>query len=107
MFARISIVYDRHEQALQVPRVAVVGEGDERAVFVVEDGQAVRKTVQTGFSEKGMIEVTAGLADQERVITVGQVGLKDGAKVTIINAGQASSVAGDATSSESDDAPTD
>lgn len=105
MFARLSIVYDRHEQALQVPRVALVGEGDDTAVFVVEDGLAVRKPVQTGFSDNGMIEVTAGLSDGQRVIIVGQVGLKDGSKVTVINREPASTGPQAGSPRETDDAP--
>jgi len=86
MFARLSIVYDRHENALQVPRSAIVDDSGTAAVFVVEDGTAIRKAVETGFSDKGMIEITAGLDDADQVITVGQVGLKDEARVTVINA---------------------
>ncbi len=86
MFARLSIVYDRHANALQVPRSAIVEDAGESSVFVVEDNIAIRKFVETGFSEKGMIEITAGLDDKDAVITVGQVGLKADASVTVINA---------------------
>ena len=86
MFARLSIVYDRHANALQVPRSAIVEDAGESSVFVVEDNIAIRKFVETGFSEKGMIEITAGLDDNDAVITVGQVGLKADASVTVINA---------------------
>lgn len=86
MFGRMSIIYDRHENALQVPRSALVEEIDTTSVFVVEDDVAVRRPVQTGFSANGMIEIVAGLDDGDQVITVGQVGLKDDASVTVINA---------------------
>ncbi len=86
MFARLSIVYDRHENALQVPRSAIVEDAGGSSVFVVEEGIARRRPVETGFSEKGMIEVTSGLDDGDAVITVGQVGLKEDASVTVINA---------------------
>jgi len=85
MFARLSIVYDRHANALQVPRSAIVEDAGELSVFVVEDGVAIRKMVETGFSEKGMIEITSGLDDDAAVVTVGQVGLKEEAGVTVIN----------------------
>ena len=86
MFARLSIVYDRHENALQVPRSAIVDDMGSPSVFVVEGDVAIRKVVETGFSEKGMIEITAGLDDADMVITIGQVGLKADARVTVINA---------------------
>ncbi len=86
MFGRISIVYDRHENVLQIPRSAIIEEVGVESVFVVEDGKAVRRTVETGYGENGMIEITSGLDDTDDVIIVGQVGLKPDATVTIINA---------------------
>ena len=86
MFGRMSIVYDRHENVLQVPRSAVMEEMGIESVYVVEDDKAVRRIVKTGYGENGMIEITDGLDDSDNVITVGQVGLKPDATVTIINA---------------------
>ena len=89
MFGRIGIVYDKHEDALQVPRSAILEEDGQTSVFVVAEGKAVRKRVTTGYSDKGMVEIVAGIDDGDRVITVGHVGLKEDAKVTIINADDA------------------
>jgi membrane fusion protein (multidrug efflux system) len=86
MFGRMTIVYDKHENALQIPRSAIIEEMGVTSVFVVENGIAIRKTVQTGFSNNGLTEITSGIADDDRVITVGQIGLKPEAKVTVINA---------------------
>ena len=55
MFARIGIVYDNHENALQVPRSALVEDLGETSVFVVEDAVAVRKNVQVGYSNQGRV----------------------------------------------------
>ena len=85
MFGRMSIVYDRHEDVLQVPRSAIIDTADESSVFVVEDNIGIRKQVETGFSSKGMIEITSGLVDGEQVIIVGHIGLKNEAKVVVIN----------------------
>lgn len=86
MFGRMSIVEDVHENALQVPRSAIIEEMGNQTVFVVEDGKAVRRIVQTGYGYNGMIEITKGLDDDDAVITIGQVGLKPDAKVSVINA---------------------
>jgi len=85
MFGRMSIVYDRHENVLQVPRSAIVEEFGSESVFIVEDGKAVRKTVTTGYGENGLIEIVDGLAETDNVITVGQIGLKPDTVVTVIN----------------------
>ena len=85
MFGRMSIVYDQHENVLQVPRSAIVETATESSVFVVEDDIGVRKPIETGFSSNGMVEVVSGLTDGESVITVGHIGLKNEASVVVIN----------------------
>jgi membrane fusion protein (multidrug efflux system) len=85
MFGRMSIIYDKHENVLQIPRSAIIDAAGELSVFVVEDEVGIRKTIQTGFSSGGMVEITDGLVDGENVITVGHVGLKDESKVVVIN----------------------
>ena len=85
MFGRISIVYDQHANVLQVPRSAIIEESGETSVFVVEDNKAIRKVVKTGYSASGMIEISDGLADDDQIVTIGQIGLKDDAVVTVIN----------------------
>ena len=90
MFGRISVVYDEHTNALQVPRSAIIEDLGQSSVFVVENDIAVRKFVETGYSDEGMIEITSGLTDDADVVIVGQVGLKPDAKVTVINADETS-----------------
>ena len=85
MFGRMSIVYDVHENVLQIPRSAIVEDMGNQTVFVVEDDKAVRRIVNTGYGYNGMVEITEGLSDGDAVVTVGQVGLKPDATVTVIN----------------------
>jgi membrane fusion protein (multidrug efflux system) len=102
MFGRISIVFDRHENALQIPRNAIIQEAGEPAVFVIEGDTAQRRVVTTGYIEGGRIEIVSGLADDEHFVLVGQSGLRDGAKVSVINteSGTATAVSGDPRISE-------
>jgi membrane fusion protein (multidrug efflux system) len=86
MFGRMSIVYDKHENVLQVPRSAIIETASDTTIFVVEDGVGLRKTIESGFSSDGMVEIISGLTDGENVITVGHVGLKNEASVVVINA---------------------
>jgi membrane fusion protein (multidrug efflux system) len=85
MFGRIGVVYDVHTNALQVPRSAVVEDEGQVSVFVVEGDVAIRKTVTLGYSNRGLVEITSGLEDDENVVTVGQSSLKQDSKVTVIN----------------------
>jgi membrane fusion protein (multidrug efflux system) len=86
MFGRMSIIYDKHENALQIPRSAIVETASDTFVFVVEDSVGIRKAVETGFSSNGMVEITSGLTMDENIITVGHIGLKNDASVVVINA---------------------
>lgn len=85
MFGRIAIVYDQRENALKIPRSALLEESLSTSVFVVEEGVAKRREVETGYSDRGMVEILDGLDDDDRIVTVGQIGLKADSKVTIIN----------------------
>lgn len=108
MFGRISIVYDQHENVLQVPRSAILEESTQTSVFVVEDDKARRRVVQTGYSNSGMVEITSGITDDDLVVTVGQIGLKNDSAVMIINAEDLSAETTSANAEQaSDDAPTD
>ena len=88
MFGRMNIVYDKHENVLQVPRSAIIETASDTSVFVVEDEIGIRKAVETGFSSDGMVEITSGLTDGENVITVGHVGLKNEASVVVVNSAE-------------------
>lgn len=67
-------------EAVAVPELAVVGEGDDRFVFVIADGKAKRVPVKTGLRDGGLIEVT-GVPANARVIGEGVVKVTDGARV--------------------------
>jgi len=85
-FAEVKIVTDRHDQALVVPRTAVISERGEFLVYVAADSTAERRVVQTGFEDDRQIEIVAGLTEGERVVVQGQRSLKDGAPIKIMDA---------------------
>jgi membrane fusion protein (multidrug efflux system) len=73
--------------SLSVPELAVIGEGDDRFVFVVGDDQlATRTEVRTGIRSGGRIEIVEGLRPGQRVVTEGVVKLTDGMKVRLAGA---------------------
>ncbi|MBK9656540.1 MAG: efflux RND transporter periplasmic adaptor subunit [Rhodanobacteraceae bacterium] len=85
MFGRVRIVYDQRADALVVPRAALVGDNKDAAVFVVADEIAKRRKVTLGYADGGQVEIVDGLAEGEKVVTLGQAALRDGAKVQVIN----------------------
>ena len=123
MFARIDIVYDHREDALTVPRSALVEEDGETAVFVVEKevSKAIpaatkkdaagaaeaktastpapdslvahRKLVKVGYSDSDHIEIRSGIDEGARVITVGRNAVRDGTAVQVIGAAKPQALA--------------
>lgn len=86
MFGRINVVYERKAGVLSVPRVALLEEAAEPAVFTVAEGKVVRKPVSLGYVNGEFAEVTSGLSEGDQVITAGKVAVRDGSKVEVINA---------------------
>lgn len=70
-----------------VPELAVVGEGDQSFVFVVENGKAKRVKVVTGLRQDGMVEIRQGLPAGQRVVTEGVVKIAEGQQVRTGGAG--------------------
>jgi membrane fusion protein (multidrug efflux system) len=93
MFGRMNIVYDRHADVLQVPRSAVIDELGSEFVYIVEDGKALKRFVQTGYGDAGMLEIVEGIDESDKVVVVGQIGLGNDALVSIVNALPAETVA--------------
>jgi RND family efflux transporter MFP subunit len=81
MFGRFSIAYEKHSDALLVPKTAVVFEDSENVVYVVRNGEAERRPVSLGIESMGNVEILGGLTSDEQVIVSGQTGLRDGSKV--------------------------
>jgi membrane fusion protein, multidrug efflux system len=71
-------------ETLLVPGSSVVSGATGNAVFVIEAGQAVRRTIRTGLTSAGQIEVVEGLLPGETVVTVGNNMLRDGMSVRIV-----------------------
>ncbi|WP_028055666.1 efflux RND transporter periplasmic adaptor subunit [Sphingobium bisphenolivorans] len=76
-------VMARERRSLGVPELAVIGDGEERFVFIVQDGKAKRVKVATGVRQNGLVEVLDGLKGGERVVTEGVVKLTDGVPVRL------------------------
>lgn len=81
MFARFSIEYERHVDALTVPVSALVVEDEKVSVYVAENDEAVLREIAVGIEADGVIEVTAGLSEDDAVVVVGQGALRDGSRI--------------------------
>jgi len=86
MFVSVRVVIDTHQDAILVPKEAVVYDGSDRYVFVVSDSAAQRVQLDVGYENGSFIEALSDIAADSPIIVVGQNGLKDQARVNIMNA---------------------
>lgn len=109
-FSRVRLVMDTHEDALLLPKDAVVEENARKYVYVVEpmesgdaeaapapaEGEAAvepeerlvarRVEVQIGFEDANQVEVLEGVEADSVVVVLGQYNLKDNAEVRVTSA---------------------
>ena len=74
MFANFSIITGEPSTAPAVPQEAIIYEADRARVWVAGDKDTLAlREIRTGRTSDGVVEVLAGLADGERVVTSGTV----------------------------------
>jgi membrane fusion protein (multidrug efflux system) len=86
MFGHFTISYEQHTDALVIPAEALIDEDDENTVYVVDDGEVVRRNVKIGIAADGNIEILDGLNENDVIVVVGHSGLRNGSKVLASNA---------------------
>ncbi|MCW5582252.1 MAG: efflux RND transporter periplasmic adaptor subunit, partial [Luteimonas sp.] len=84
MFGRMRIDYDQRADALVIPRVALLDDQGDPAVYTVRDGKVARVPIKTGYTEGEWTEVRQGLKAGDEVVTAGKSALRDGSAVQVI-----------------------
>lgn len=85
MFAQVKLNYDTHNNAVLLPRKALIAIDNSLNVFVVEEGIATKTAIKIGYQEGEYVEVLAGLTGKEQVVITGHHNLRDKAPVDIVN----------------------
>ena len=75
---RAEIVVATHQDAVTVPRAALLYTGEQAYLFVAGGGKAQRREVKTGVHDGDAVEITDGLKSGEPVIVSGNSVLEDG-----------------------------
>lgn len=82
MYASVELIVGQNEQALVVPKGAVVQhEGASVCLVVGADGVLQRRPVKTGLKTATETEIVAGLSEEELVITANTAAFREGQKV--------------------------
>lgn len=69
--------------ALMVPSESIIPELGGNSLFVVEQGVARRRSVQTGTRTETLVQIVEGVNDGDTVLTTGMLQLRDGMPVRI------------------------
>ena len=82
-FADVLIAVREVEEALAVPSIAVIPELGGKKLWVLENGAAQSRQVETGIRTGDRVEITRGLTTGDAVIVTGLQILRPGLKVTV------------------------
>jgi membrane fusion protein (multidrug efflux system) len=85
LFARVTVLLQLKEDALSVPEQAIVPQGDSQYVFRIINGKAALTKVVIGTRREGRVEIVDGLSAGDEVVTAGQLKIRDGSAVSIVN----------------------
>ncbi|HYL74127.1 MAG TPA: efflux RND transporter periplasmic adaptor subunit [Bryobacteraceae bacterium] len=87
---KVDIHAETIKDAVVIPTIALLpsAEGGVQVLTVSADSKAHEKKVEVGIREPDKVQILKGVDAGESVITVGGVGLEDGAQVTVKKAGE-------------------
>lgn len=89
MFAEVRSLLPERQDVLTLPRTAITYNPYGDSVFVIEkqDGDLIvqRRQVETGETRNGRVAIVRGLKAGDRVVSAGQVKLRNGQQVQIDN----------------------
>ncbi len=89
LFVGVRVITDTRNDAVLVPKRAVIFEGGERYVYTVVNDRAVKKKLTIGYEDPNNVESLGSLEVGTPVVVLGQSGLKEGSLVRSINAAPA------------------
>lgn len=84
-YVQVHLELTGSDQGLQIPKIALVEGFKDPYVYVVNNKQVVQKRITLGDDCGENVEVISGLAEGQRVVTTGQINLRDGSLVEVSN----------------------
>lgn len=83
MFCRVNSTLKSKNKCVTIPNPAITNTDKGNFAFVIVDGKAARRDLQTGITDGKITEIVSGINQGETVVTVGMNNLKDGKIVRI------------------------
>jgi membrane fusion protein (multidrug efflux system) len=84
MFINVQIIIDTHKDAILIPKTAIVYENEYMNVFIVKDSLAHKIRLSAGFQDNEKVESLERINAGDKVVVVGQAGMKDKTRVAIV-----------------------
>ena len=84
MSANVELSHSERENAIAIPQDYIVDYGDEKYLFVLEDGIAKKRDVVLGGRNGNLVLVRSGLNEGDLLIIEGFQSLNDGEKVKVV-----------------------
>ncbi|MFZ2054087.1 MAG: efflux RND transporter periplasmic adaptor subunit [Candidatus Aminicenantales bacterium] len=84
MFVEVRIVIGQKENALVIPRRAVLYKQNRTYAFILNGNMVTQREIVLGLTEEDDVEISEGLAEGDVIVTVGVDGLKDGQRVDVV-----------------------
>ena len=87
MYARIKTVNQQAKDSVVIPQVAILNDNDQEYIMIHQDGEAIRKDVETGITTGEEVEIISGINANVEVIIEGQERLETEDQVRVVNRG--------------------
>jgi multidrug efflux system membrane fusion protein len=85
-FVRARITTDVRRGAVAVPKKSLVPEAGVTYLYLAEADTVRKIPVTTGYTDESFTEIVSGIAAGDRVVCVGQGGLRHGSKIRLLAA---------------------
>jgi membrane fusion protein (multidrug efflux system) len=82
-FANVQMILGKNPNAIMIPNSSVIPQGRKKQVFVFKDSKALATDITTGVRDSANVQVLAGLAAGDTLITSGLLFLRPGIDVKI------------------------
>jgi membrane fusion protein (multidrug efflux system) len=84
LFVAVTLIVAERRDAILIPEEAVITEGGQSYVYVIEAGAAARTTVTLGQRRDAAVEILTGLMPDVEVVTKGHQALRDRAPIRTV-----------------------
>ena len=64
----LAIVREEHDSVLRIQNGPAIGRGKEQQLYVLENGRATLRDIETGMRTEEYVEVLKGLSEGDRVV---------------------------------------